>query len=52
MVVREAAIASNQVSNFVWHAVVVTAYDWQRMHGNERQVSLHGGIKILGLQTC
>jgi hypothetical protein len=52
MVVRDAAIASNQVSHFVSHAVVVTAYDWQRLHGNEKQVSQNGGIQILGLQTC
>jgi len=40
------------VSNFVWHAVAVTAYDWQRLHANERLVSQSGGIQILGLQTC
>jgi len=52
MVVRYPAIATNQVSNFVWHAIVVTAYDWQRPHGDGRHVSQSGGIQSLGLQTC
>jgi hypothetical protein len=52
MVVRYPAIAAHQVSNFVRHAVVVTAYDWQRLHGNKRHVSQNGRIQILGLQTC